>query len=222
MRQIKGTDRVKRLYDRLQKENNRVSIDRARYFTESFMMTEGQAINVRFAKALRHAAEHITLYIDPDQLFAGQIGGPERYGVLYPELDACFFRELKTVLADRNEATFELTEEDRVYLAEKVAPFWEGKSYYEAFSQALSPELLRLTYEPGNRQRSRYLINETQTMNSATQWVHNYETGLKIGFAALEEDAKQQLAALSEETDAEDAELKLTREEGLHHADDEA
>ncbi len=213
MKTIKGTERVKRLHQALENDRNYVSIERAKYFTESFKETEGEAINVRFAKALRHTAENLTLRIDEDQLFAGQIGGPERYGVLYPELDACFFSNLKAVLSDRSEATFELSEEDRLYLIRDVAPYWEGKTYYEAFANALSPELLRLTYEPSDKKKSRYLINETQTMNSATQWVHNYETGLKRGFRALKEDAEEQLRELENEKNTDNPEdLKLTRE----------
>ena len=211
MRGIKGTQRVKRLYEKLQNEKNCVSIERAVYFTESFRNTEGEAINVRFAKALRHTAEHLTLHIDDDQLFAGQIGGPGRYGVLYPELDACFFKNLRSVLSDRSEATFELTEEDRLYLAEKVAPYWENRTYYEAFSEALPEDLLRLTYEPGNKKKSRYLINETQTMNSATQWVHNYETGLTKGFLSLMKDAEKELDTIDQEK-MTDEDYKATRE----------
>ena len=212
MKTIKGTDRVVRIYDRLQNGRNNVSIERARYFTESFKKTEGQALNVRFAKALLHTAENLTIRIDEDQLFAGQIGGPERYGILYPELDACFFSNLKSVLSDRSEASFELSEEDRLYLIDEVAPYWEGKNYYDAFSNALSPELLRLTYDPKDKKKSRYLINETQTMNSSTQWVHNYETGLKKGFRGLKEEAQKELDALKAGDDLETEDYRLTKE----------
>lgn len=212
MKSANLTERVKRLHEQLQNDRNFVSIDRAKYFTESFRRTEGEALNVRFAKALLHTAKNISLHIDDDQLFAGQIGGPERYGILYPELDACFFSDLKAVLSDRSEATFELSEENRQFLINEIAPYWEEKTYYEAFSEALPEELLRLTYEPGDKKRSRYLINETQTMNSSTQWVHNYETVITRGLDSIKIGAETELFALNESIDEESEETKLTRE----------
>ena len=144
-KEIRGSERIIKLYNRLNEQENYVDIQRARYFTESFKETEGEAINVRFARALLHTAKNLELYIEEDQLFAGQIGGPERYGILYPELDACFFTDLESVLSDRAEATFGLKEEDRRYLAEEVAPLWKEKTYYEDFSASLPGDLLRLT-----------------------------------------------------------------------------
>ena len=175
------TDRIKRLYDRLQSDRNYIDIERAKYFTESFKETEGEPINVRFAKALLHTAQNITVRIEDDQLLAGQVGGPERYGILYPELDGLFFSDLKRVLSDRQEATFNLREEDRKYLIDVVAPYWQGKTYYEELASSLPQDLLRLTYNPENIKESRYLINETATMNSATQWVHDYKIGIDRG-----------------------------------------
>ncbi|MBQ7679044.1 MAG: glycyl radical protein, partial [Butyrivibrio sp.] len=177
--------------------------------TESFRETEGAPINVRFARAMLHTARHLTLHIEEDQLFAGQIGGPERYGVLYPELDACFFSDLRHVLSNRSQATFALTDEDLQTLQEEIAPYWSGKTYYEAFEDAVPKELLRLTYEPADKRRSRFLINETATMNSGPQWVHNYQIGLEKGFSAIRKEAATALTALDPEDESEDG--RLTR-----------
>ena len=211
-KEIRGSERIKRLYNRLNSAENYVDIQRARYFTESFKQTGDDAINVRFAKALLHTVKNMKLYIEEDQLFAGQIGGPERYGILYPELDACFFGDLKSVLSNRKEATFALTEEDRRYLAEEVAPFWSGKTYYEDFAASLPTDLLRLTYDPEDTKKSRFLINETQSMNSATQWVHDYSIGLNRGFEAIRQEALQNLKDLNREDFKSEEDHRLTAE----------
>ena len=211
-RKLIGTERVLKLYERLDNAGNYVNIERARYFTESFKTTEGEAINVRFAKALLHTAKNIALHIEEDQLFAGQIGGPERYGILYPELDACFFKDLKAVLSNRSEATFELNDEDRAYLSDVVAPYWEGKTYYEDFASSLPEDLLKLTYDPSDTKKSRFLINETQSMNSATQWVHDYAVGLNKGFAAIHKEALSELEKLPPESENEDDNIRISRE----------
>lgn len=190
------TDRIRRLYDRLQSEETYIDIRRAKYFTESFQETEGQALPVRFAKALLHIVKNLEIEIEEDQLLVGQIGGPERYGILYPELDGCFLSNLKSVLSDREEASFILREDDREYLHDKVAPYWKGKTFYEDLAASFPEDLLKLTYHPQNTTQSRYLINETASMNSATQWVHDYETGLKKGFLAIQQEAQASFDAL--------------------------
>lgn len=200
------TERVKRLHERLLQEENYIDIERAKYFTESFKETEGEPLNIRFAKALLKTAENITIRIEEDQLIVGQIGGPQRYGVLYPEVDGCFFGNLKKVLEDRKEATFHLREEDREYLVKEVAPYWEGRSYYEDFANTIPKELLKLTYDPQDKKKSRYLINETQTMNSATQWVHDYKIGLERGFADIKQEAEKELETVKDDG-SEDAKL---------------
>lgn len=210
MKENRNSARVQRLHDRLNEAGNYVNIERAKYFTESFKASEGEAINVRFARALLLTAQNMKLHIEEDQLFAGQIGGPERYGVLYPELDACFFGDLEAVLSDRSVATFGLSEEDREYLAEVVAPFWAGKTYYEDFANSLPEDLLKLTYEPSNTKKSRFLINETQSMNSATQWVHDYAIGLTRGFASIKSEAEAELDTLTEEAPESDRDFLVS------------
>ena len=186
------TERVEKLYNRLQEKGTYIDINRAKYFTESFKQTEGEDLSLRFAKALLHIAKNIEIRIEDDQLLVGQVGGPERYGILYPELDGCFLSNLQEVLDDRAEASFILRPEDRKYLIEEVAPYWKDKSYYDDFAAALPEDLLRLTFDPKQVTRSRFLINETATMNSATQWVHDYKVGLERGFLSLQQEARSE------------------------------
>lgn len=202
------TERIKRLYDRLQSEETYIDIQRAKYFTESFRETEGEAISLRFAKALLHIVKNIEINIEEDQLLAGQIGGPERYGILYPELDGCFLSNLSGVLSDRKEASFILKEEDREYLIREVAPYWKGKTFYEDLANSLPEDILKLTYNPEDTTQSRFLINETATMNSATQWVHDYKAGLEKGFLSIQREAQKELDNLGEASSKEERETR--------------
>ena len=70
-----------------------IDIERGLYFTQSFKETEGEPLNLRWAKALYHYAKNATVYIDDDQLLVGRSGKPGRYGILYPELDGNIFKE---------------------------------------------------------------------------------------------------------------------------------
>ena len=51
-----------------------IDVQRGRLFTESMRRTEGQPLVLRWAKALKHIAEHITVYVEPMQLVVGRCG----------------------------------------------------------------------------------------------------------------------------------------------------
>jgi len=57
------TQRVEKLYNRLQEKGTYIDINRAKYFTESFKETEGEELSLRFAKALLHIVRNIEISI---------------------------------------------------------------------------------------------------------------------------------------------------------------
>ena len=77
--------REKRIYDSFQNSKSVVDVQRAKYFTESFKETEGQALSLRWAKALYNIAEKIDVVIDDSQLIVGRGGKTGKYGIIYPE-----------------------------------------------------------------------------------------------------------------------------------------
>jgi formate C-acetyltransferase len=188
--------RIRKIYESFQDSKSAVDVQRAKYFTESFKTTEGQPLILRWAKALHHIAENIEIYIDDHQLLAGRIGRPGKYGLIYPELDGCFLKSFAKESALRIESPFVITTDDRKTLLEDVAPYWTGKTYYEGLVASLPADVLKVTFDPADTFTSRYIVNETSSMRSALQWVHDYKTGIEKGFAAIQEDAKAQLEAL--------------------------
>jgi hypothetical protein len=66
-------ERIKRLQRRYRKDDVFISIERARYFTESWEETakEDIALPVRVAMAMRNVYENMTHYLDPDDRIAG-------------------------------------------------------------------------------------------------------------------------------------------------------
>ncbi len=67
------SERIKRLRTRYQTEIPKISIERAKYYTEKWFETEasGLATNVRVALAMKHVYENMTFHIDPDDRIAG-------------------------------------------------------------------------------------------------------------------------------------------------------
>jgi len=105
----------------------RISVERAFYFTESFMQTEHLTLVLRWAKALEHTMKNISIAIGDDELIVGRCGPLGRYGVIYPELRAGWFSKGLKDLPNRKEASFIITEEDIQVVNEEITPYWRGK-----------------------------------------------------------------------------------------------
>lgn len=190
--------RISRIFDSFQHTKSVVDVQRAKYFTESFKTTEGQALSLRWAKALYHVAEKIDVIIEDGQLLAGRAGKLGKYGLIYPELDGCFLKTFVGQAQSRAESPFEIDPADIQVIEEEIAPYWEGKTYYEDLAKSLPQDVLKLTYEPKDMFTSRYIVNETSSMRSALQWVHDYQKGIETGFEAIREDARKRLEQLDE------------------------
>ena len=76
-----GKNRAYKILQEIRGTKPQIDIERALYFTQSFKETEGQPLNLRWAKALYHYAKNATVYIDDDQLIVGRSGKQGRYGI---------------------------------------------------------------------------------------------------------------------------------------------
>ncbi len=192
-----GKSRIAKIYNSFKNSKSVVDIQRAKYFTESFKETEGQPLILRWAKALHRIAEKIDVIIDDHQLIVGRGGKEGKYGLIYPELDGCFLKKFVQQARTREESPFEFSEEDAQVLEQEIYPYWSGKTYYEELANSLPEDILKLTFEASDKFTSRYIVNETSSMRSALQWVHDYKKGLTVGFLKIKEDAENKLKELS-------------------------
>lgn len=173
-----------------------IDVERARYFTESMKETEGEMLCLRWAKAMKHIAENITVYIDEDNLICGRGGVKGRYGLLYPELDGDFLDIAIKDLPNRTESPFSISKEDARVVVEDIAPYWKGKTYHEALNAAFPKDVHKLSYDDPEGLSSRFIVNETSSFRSSIQWVHDYEKVLKRGFGGLKQEALDKIEAL--------------------------
>lgn len=188
--------RVFAILDSFENQRPKIDVERALYFTQSMQATEGQPLVLRWAKALKHIAENITVYIDDNQLLAGRCGMQGRYGILYPELDGDFLDIAVEELPNRIGSPFTISEDDAHIVMGQISPFWKGKTYHEALNHALPEDVHKLTYDDPEGLISRFIVNETSSFRSSIQWVHDYEKVLKRGFGGIKRDAEERLAAL--------------------------
>ena len=191
-----GRERIYKILERNQFTVPHVDVERAKYFTESMRQTEGELLTLRWAKALKNVAEKITVWITPDQLLAGRVGKLGRYGILYPEIDGDFYREVLGSLADRDKSPFQVAPEDLKVVMEDIAPYWEGKTFHEHLNKTLPIELRNVTYCDERGLKSKFVVSETSSYRSALQWVPDYKKVLERGFIDIQNEARERLANL--------------------------
>lgn len=193
---LKRSGRAGEILKKIRDSKPQIDIERGLYFTQSFQETEGQPLILRWAKALYHYAKHATVYIDEGQLLAGRAGKQGRYGILYPELDGNVLKEAIEKLPIRDTSPFDISKEDAKIIVEKIAPYWEGKTFHEDLAKALTEETAKLTYNPDTALTSRYIVNETASFRSSLQWVHDYEIVLEKGFLGIKKEAQEKIETL--------------------------
>jgi formate C-acetyltransferase len=64
-------ERIERLRKSIEVEKYPLYIEKSRLLTESFKKTDGDPMVLRRAKALAHILDHIHIFIEEDQLIAG-------------------------------------------------------------------------------------------------------------------------------------------------------
>ncbi len=192
-----GRERVYGILDRFSGTTPKIDVERGLYFTQSMKETEGEMLILRWAKALMHIAENMSIYIEPDNLLVGRAGGKEgRYGILFPELDGNIYEEALKGMKDREVSPFDYEEEDARIMVEEICDYWKGKTFFDDLTKALPEDTYKLTYDKRDPMISTYIVNETASFRSSIQWVHDYEKILKVGFKGVKEEALAKLAEL--------------------------
>jgi formate C-acetyltransferase len=202
------TDRVLRLHDAIRNYGPpQLALERAIYFTESFKQTEGQPLVWRWANALQHIAENISVTIFDDELIVGRpstwLG---RYTLVYPELDGTIIKDGADafIAAKGAHDAITVTEKDKRIIDDVLFPYWNGKDFTPNFIKALPPETRHFEWgsDPENvGTKFSFVIISTSTMRHSQNWVIDYEKMLTRGCKGLREEAQRRLDALEDPRD---------------------
>ena len=106
-----STERVGKLNARLLAKRPRLCLHRARAYTEVFAQTEGEPIEMRFAKAYARTLEEMPAVIAEGELLVGSPTCRIRSGVFIPEVQGAWFRKEIDTLSSREWDPFEVTPE---------------------------------------------------------------------------------------------------------------
>ena len=192
----------KRIYAMLQKLRDqalpRISMERAVLFTESFRQTEGEHLDMRWAKAMMNIAKNIPIYIDEDQLLAGRCDGkPGRHGIIFPELEGGFLDRVADAFEGEN-PYYELSYEAAKAMRE-IAPYWRGRTLLDKLFESVPAETRRLIFKDDDYYGQKYIITQTASTRSSLQWVPDYDKVINKGFEAIRQEAEERLKDFDEE-----------------------
>jgi formate C-acetyltransferase len=200
-------DRVLRIYERVQAYGPpRLTLDRALLFTESFKQTEGEALVLRWAKALKTFAEGVPVTIFDDELIVGRpntwLG---RWALVYPELDGGMMRVGLRMLEKSRGAPGEvvLTADDERVIDEVLAPYWAGRDFATNFFRNLPADtrLLLTGPDPKNVALWTYVIVAASPLRHSASWVPDFAKVVRRGAKGIRDEALAKLATLTDPRD---------------------
>ena len=137
------TDRIKRLREQSLNAVNRISSERALLVTEFYRSHTDLNVSVPVMRAL--AFEHILknkhIYINEDELIAGERGPAPKACPTYPEINVHSLEDLD-ILNARKKVSFRVDAETRKCYEDVIIPYWSGRSTRDRIMASMSPEWL--------------------------------------------------------------------------------
>lgn len=162
-----------------------ICVERARLVTESYRMTEGEPYILRRAKALKYLLEHMTVFIDEEELIVGNHASKPRNAPLFPEYGIFDKKELD-LMPERKVDTLQITEEDKNFLLNEIFPYWKARATGERAAYYFNRTLLDVLDSP-----YRVFNPLSRTRSGHGHYIPDIEKVLKYGFIKIENDAKE-------------------------------
>lgn len=187
---ITREERTKRLNDAMRSVKPAICIERAKLITESYKQTEGMPYIIRRAMGLKYLLEHMTIFIDDEELIVGNHGSTPRSAPLYPEFGSFSKKELD-LMPIRKIDTLQITEEDKETLLKEIYPYWENKTIGDLSRYYIDERIMKVldseyrVFNPLSRTRSGY-----------GHYLPDINKIIRHGFCKVEEDAREYLEKL--------------------------
>lgn len=121
-------ERIRRLREQSESAIPRVSLERARLVTESYLRHAGKVSTPMLrALAFRHICENKVISISQGELIVGERGEGPQVTPTYPELCCHTLSDLQ-VMNDRGKIAFQVDDAAKQLQADYIIPYWQGRS----------------------------------------------------------------------------------------------
>ena len=127
------TERIEKIRQNYVNAKPAISCERAWLWTESHKKTEGLPVCIRRARAFYDCCDQLTVHIFEGELVVGAIGEHRKCGILTPEFSWLWVDKEMDTFSSRPQDPYEMTDEQRKFMREKIFPYWKDKSLEEAF-----------------------------------------------------------------------------------------
>ena len=141
------TPRMRHFREELLNTHPYVCAERAVLTTESYRLHADKPIVLKRAYMLKNILEHMTIYIEPDSLLAGNQASSNRSAPVFPEYAMDWVIDELDEFEKRDGDVFYITEETKNTLR-GLAPFWEHNTTKDRGMAAFPPES-RVYYDLG-------------------------------------------------------------------------
>ncbi|AQT70283.1 Benzylsuccinate synthase alpha subunit [Anaerohalosphaera lusitana] len=134
-------DRVRKLREQSVNTKPFITAERAELVTDFYKQGKAMEVSAPMCRALafKHLMENKAVCINPGELIVGERGPAPKATPTYPEL-CCHSLDDFAVLESRDRTPFAVSAEVKKVYAEKVIPFWRGKTMREKVFGAMTEE----------------------------------------------------------------------------------
>lgn len=187
MDNLKMSERISILKDKMLSEPRYASIEQALIITETYKNNENKPRIIQRALALKNALLNLKINAEPEEMIVGNRTAGVRYGVVFPESGSTWVdKEFETLLV-RPQDKFNVREEDIKIFREIIKPYWEGKSLEDVLKKEYGKEINEIAK----------VVKINQKDHAQGHICPNCEKWLKKGPAGIKAEAEKYLETAS-------------------------
>ena len=190
LRQTPAQSRVERLRWKIIEAPQEVCVERARYLTEAMMLHWDKHPLTRMSLAFEHILKNISVIIRDDELIVGCRTSKLKGAPLFPENKSLWIEGDLENFDKRVLQRALITQTEKDELAEKILPFWKGKTVEERMQKLMPDDILT--------DMDKYIFTMMLEITYGIgHFTMNHPRVLARGLRGTIADAKKELAALS-------------------------
>lgn len=187
MDNLKMSERISILKDKMLSEPRYASIEQALIITETYKNNENKPRIIQRALALKNALLNLKINTEPEEMIVGNRTAGVRYGVVFPESGSTWVDKEFETLPVRPQDKFNVREEDIKIFREIIKPYWEGKSLEDVLKKEYGKEINEIAK----------VVKINQKDHAQGHICPNCEKWLKKGPAGIKAEAEKYLETAS-------------------------
>ncbi len=187
MDNLKMSERISILKDKMLSEPRYASIEQALIITETYKNNENKPRIIQRALALKNALLNLKINAEPEEMIVGNRTAGVRYGVVFPESGSTWVDKEFETLPVRPQDKFNVREEDIKIFREIIKPYWKGKSLEDVLKKEYGKEINEIAK----------VVKINQKDHAQGHICPNCEKWLKKGPAGIKAEAEKYLETAS-------------------------